>query len=78
MVTPLGKRFYDTNALLNLLERAFEEEFICSYVTLNEIEDIKTSGKKDEEINKQKGKKFYFYLLSVYDEKNKFKINEYK
>ena len=32
---------------------------------------------KDEEINKQMGKKFYFYLLSIYDEKYKFKI-EYK
>lgn len=67
---PLAKRFYDTNALLNLLERAFEEEFICSYVTLNEIEDIKTSGKKDEEI-KYKARK----LSKLFDKYNNYKVS---
>lgn len=69
-MTPLAKRFYDTNALLNLLERAFEEEFICSYVTLNEIEDIKTSGKKDEEI-KYKARK----LSKLFDKYNNYKVS---
>lgn len=41
--------FYDTCALLNLQERAFEEPFVISRVTLRELEEIKTSGKKDEE-----------------------------
>ena len=69
-MTPLGKRFYDTNALLNLLERAFEEEFICSYVTLNEIEDIKTSGKKDEE-TKYKARK----LSKLFDKYSNYKVS---
>ena len=42
-------KFYDTCALLNLRERAFEEPFYISSVTLTELEDIKTSAKKDEE-----------------------------
>lgn len=42
-------KFYDTCALLNLRERAFEESFYISSVTLTELEDIKTSAKKDEE-----------------------------
>ena len=43
-------RFYDTNALLNLVDKAFEEEFIISSKTLEEIEHIKTSRNKDEEV----------------------------
>lgn len=42
--------FYDTNALLNLREDAFSERFACSHKTLEEIENIKASGKKEEEI----------------------------
>jgi predicted ribonuclease YlaK len=41
--------FYDTNALLSLRESAFIEKFACSHKTLEEIESIKTSGKKDDE-----------------------------
>lgn len=41
--------FYDTNALLSLRESAFAEKFACSHKTLEEIENIKTSGKKDDE-----------------------------
>lgn len=43
------KKFYDTNVLLNLLAKAFEEHFICSSKTLEEIENIKVSS-KDEEV----------------------------
>lgn len=43
-------KFYDTNALLNLLDKAFIEEFVCSSKTLEEIEHIKVSDKKDQEI----------------------------
>lgn len=46
----MALNFYDTNALLNLREDAFSEKFACSHKTLEEIENIKTSGKKDEEI----------------------------
>ena len=44
------KLFLDTNALLNLQESAFKEEFFISQKTLEEIESIKSSGKKDDEI----------------------------
>lgn len=40
-------KFYDTNALLDLQEEAFEEPFAISSVTLEELEDIKTSSRKD-------------------------------
>lgn len=42
--------FYDTNALLELLDKAFENEFIISSVTLTEIENIKISSHKDEDV----------------------------
>lgn len=43
-------RFYDTNALLNLLGDAFNQPFIISQKTLEELEHIKTSGTKDKDI----------------------------
>lgn len=43
-------KFYDTCSLLNLLDKAFEEEFMCSYKTLQEIEHIKTSDRKDQDV----------------------------
>lgn len=43
-------RFYDTNALLNQLEKAFDEQFVCSTKTLQEIENIKTSDRKDQDV----------------------------
>lgn len=42
--------FYDTCALLELQEKAFEEFFYISSVTLMELENIKTSNNKDNEI----------------------------
>lgn len=39
--------FYDTNALLALQDLAFKNPFYCSSVTLRELENIKTSAKKD-------------------------------
>ena len=47
------KLFLDTNALLNLQESAFKEDFFISQKTLEEIENIKSSGKKDGEIKYQ-------------------------
>lgn len=44
------KLFLDTNALLNLQQAAFKEKFVISQKTLEEIENIKTSGKKDGEV----------------------------
>lgn len=43
-------KFYDTNALLKLKSKAFCENFAISTVTLRELENIKTSAKKDESI----------------------------
>lgn len=45
-----NKLFYDTNALLELQELVFQEEFIMSQITFQEIENIKSSRNKDEEI----------------------------
>ena len=49
--------FYDTNALLKLGEKVYEDgdRFFISSVTLQELEDIKTSSRKDEEV-KQRAK----------------------
>lgn len=44
------KLFLDTNALLNLQESAFKEDFFISQKTLEEIENIKSSNYKDGEI----------------------------
>lgn len=43
-------KFYDTNCILNLLEKAFEEEFVISSKTLEEIEHIKVSDRKDADV----------------------------
>lgn len=45
-------KFYDTNALLTLQESVFKEnsKFLISSITLKELEQIKTSGTRDEEI----------------------------
>lgn len=42
-------KFYDTNALLELQEEVLKESFIISSVTLEELENIKTSKTKTEE-----------------------------
>lgn len=44
------KLFFDTNALLNLQESAFKEHFVIAQKTLEEIENIKCSSHKDNEI----------------------------
>lgn len=43
------KKFYDTNAILKLQNKVFEDKFIISSVTLSELEHIKVSRNKDEE-----------------------------
>ena len=49
-LVPLGKKkFYDTNAVLKLQSKIFEDEFVLSSTTLHELEHIKTSKNKDEE-----------------------------
>ncbi len=41
--------FYDTCALLDLQQTAFESKFLISNYTIIELEQIKTSGTKDED-----------------------------
>lgn len=49
----MDKFFYDTCGLLELLDKAFEQPFVISSKTLEEIENIKTSVRKDEQIKFQ-------------------------
>lgn len=42
--------FYDTNSLLNLQEKIFDNYFYISSISLNELEDIKVSRNKDEDV----------------------------
>lgn len=59
------KLFLDTNALLNLQESAFKETFVISQKTLQEIENIKSSSRKDNEI-KWKARKISQLLDKYY------------
>lgn len=43
-------KFYDTNALLSLLEKAFNEPFVICSKTSEEIEHIKVSDRKDPQV----------------------------
>ena len=59
-------KFYDTNALLNLGEKAFSEKFAIADITLRELESIKTNRNKDEEV-KHKARKVSRLLDEHYD-----------
>lgn len=63
-------KFYDTNALLTLLDEAFKEPFVIADITLAEIENIKTSAHKDETI-KYKARKLAHLLV---DNEDKFNV----
>lgn len=69
-------RFYDTCALLELQEKAFQTEtkFLISNITLQELENIKTSGTKDEE-TKWAARKL-LHLLNKYS--NKYEVILFK
>lgn len=58
--------FLDTNALLNLQEKAFEEHFFISQKTLEEVESIKQNARKDG-ATKIKGRKVS-HLLDDHDD----------
>ena len=45
----MGKKFYDTNAILKLQSKILNENFVLSSTTLHELENIKTNKGKDEE-----------------------------
>lgn len=63
-------KLYDTCSLLKLQSKAFEEPFFISNITLNELEEIKTSSTKDETV-KWKARKV-LHLLK--DNENKYKV----
>lgn len=67
----MGKKFfYDTNAILDLQDKMFEDDFCISSISLQEMENIKTSGRKDEE-TKYKARK----ALHLLDEnKDKYEV----
>ena len=68
--------FYDTNALLSLQKKIFEtkQKFYISSITLNELENIKTSGTKDEEIRY----KARCLIRLLEDNEDKYEIILYK
>lgn len=70
METIINTCFYDTNAILELQNKAFDKYFVISSISLQELESIKTSGKKDEE-TKYKARK----ILHLLDEnKDKYDV----
>ena len=64
------RKFFDTNAILDLQDKMFEDDFCISSISLQEMENIKTSGRKDEE-TKYKARK----ALHLLDEnKDKYEV----
>ena len=61
------KKFYDTNAVLKLQSKIFEENFVLSSTTLHELEHIKTSQNKDAETKYNARKAIH--LLDTYSDK---------
>ena len=70
------KLFYDTCTLLDAQRDAFEsnDKFYISSITINELENIKTSGTKDEET--KYNARTLLHLLEMYE--NKYEIVLYK
>ena len=67
-------KFFDTNCLLLLQTEIFKEKFIISSVTLNELEQIKTSKTKDEEVRWAARQ----VLRLLADNEDKYEIELYK
>ena len=64
------RKFFDTNTILDLQDKMFEDNFCISSISLQEMENIKTSGRKDEE-TKYKARK----ALHLLDEnKDKYEV----
>ena len=62
--------FYDTNALLELQDKIFDYEFIISSISLQELENIKVSRSKDDQVKYNARK-----ILHLLDEKSdKYKV----
>ena len=64
------RKFFDTNAILDLQDKMFEDDFCISSISLQEMENIKTSNRKDDE-TKYKARK----ALHLLDEnKDKYEV----
>ena len=64
------RKFFDTNTILDLQDKMFEDDFCISSISLQEMENIKTSGRKDDE-TKYKARK----ALHLLDEnKDKYEV----
>ena len=70
------KLFYDTCSLLDAQKEAFEsgDKFYISSITINELENIKTSGTKDEET--KYNARTLLHLLETHE--HKYEIVLYK
>lgn len=66
--------FYDTNALLLLQDKVLDETFYISSITLQELENIKTSRNKDDEV-KYKARKVLHMLNDNHDNYHVFIYN---
>ncbi len=69
-------RFFDTNSLLNMQEKLFDDYFYISSISLNELEDIKVSRNKDEDVKNRCRKVLKLlaknedkYEVIIYDQK---------
>lgn len=83
-------KFYDTNALLELQENAFDEYFFIASTTLLELEDIKVNRNKDDQtkynarnvlriMNERQDMYFvvvYEQLMNPYDVKDTFGVSD--
>lgn len=77
-------KFYDTNALLELMDDVLVEPFVISSVTLEELENIKTSKTKTEEIRYKARKVVHLldenrdkYEVVIYTDSNAEILNRY-
>lgn len=70
----MKKVLYDTCSLLNELQAAFVTPFYISNITLEELEDIKTSSKKDEDV-KYRARQL---LHLLFDNKDKYEVIIFK
>ena len=65
-------KFYDTCAILNLQESAFDEPFMVSSVTINELESIKTSFRKSEDVKYSARK-----IATLFDKYDNYRVALY-
>ena len=77
-------KFYDTNALIKLLDDVLAENFAISSITLEELEDIKTNKNKTEELRFKARKAVHIldenrdkYKVVIYDGGHEDIINRY-